>query len=102
MLTGYEIHMGRTVRNADAVPFLTITQRSEQPCDEDDGCVSADGRIWGCYLHGLFDNPGLRRSWLRTLGWNGSQDMATIDPYDRLADAVEAELDDVRLAEILA
>ncbi len=100
-LTGYEIHMGRTERTMGALPLLTITQRGTQRCDEDDGCVSRDGRIWGCYLHGLFDNPGFRRSWLRTLGWHGQPLAAPDDPYDRLADVVEASLDAKRLSEIL-
>lgn len=93
VLTGYEIHMGRTERHVGGKPLLTITQRSGQPCHEDDGCVSTDGRVWGCYLHGLFDNTELRRSWLRMLGWQREQVSALVDPYDRLADVVEASLD---------
>jgi len=101
VLTGYEIHMGRTERRAGGQPVLTITQRGGQPCHEDDGCVSDDGRIWGCYLHGLFDNPSLRRSWLRTLGWTSREATAPTDPYDRLADVVESSLDRDQLTRLL-
>ncbi len=92
-LRGYEIHMGRTERAAGGTPLLTITRRGGQPCHEEDGCVSADERIWGCYLHGLFENLSLRRSWLRSLGWQREQVLAPVDPYDRLADVVESSLD---------
>jgi adenosylcobyric acid synthase len=61
---GYEIHMGRT-RSANA--WLEITARNGQPCQADDGCIRADGRVWGCYLHGLFANAALRRAWLASL-----------------------------------
>ena len=25
--------------------------------------------IWGTYIHGIFDEPELRRAWLESLGW---------------------------------
>jgi len=62
---GYEIHMGRT-RGGE--PWLEITVRSGTPVRLGDGAVSEDGRIWGCYLHGLFENAVLRQAWLASLG----------------------------------
>jgi adenosylcobyric acid synthase len=100
-LDGYEIHMGRTERDAAARPAVTITRRGAHPDTRDDGCVSADGQIWGCYLHGLFANDAFRRAWLRTLGWQEVVDEPSFDPYDRLADALETHLDRERLAELL-
>ena len=26
--------------------------------------MSADGFVWGTYIHGVFDQPGFRRAWL--------------------------------------
>jgi adenosylcobyric acid synthase len=71
-----------------------------------DGAASDDGRVWGCYLHGLFANAGLRRAWLDSLrrepvrhepGTGASLDEA----LDRLADAVGAALDVKRLEAIV-
>jgi adenosylcobyric acid synthase len=100
---GYEIHMGRT-QSDDS--WLEITMRNGQPCQALDGCVSTDGRIWGCYLHGLFANAPLRRAWLDSLPPRGAfapaDAPALLDSaLDRLADAVEAELDLKQLEKIL-
>jgi adenosylcobyric acid synthase len=101
---GYEIHVGRT-RSDDS--WLEITTRNGQLCQAPDGCISADGRIWGCYLHGLFANAPLRRAWLDSLpagGGPAAADDATLldSALERLADAVEADLDMKRLETILA
>jgi adenosylcobyric acid synthase len=99
---GYEIHMGRTTILDSLAPLATITRRGDVPCAEPDGCRSADGRVWGCYIHGIFANDTFRRGWLRTLGWQGQGAAPSADPYDRLADHVEAHLDPRHLDELLA
>jgi adenosylcobyric acid synthase len=96
---GYEIHMGQTT---GARPWLEITRRSGAAVALGDGAVAAQGRVWGCYLHGLFANEALRHAWLATLGWQetagaqapGAELQAALD---RLADQVEASLDMSRL-----
>lgn len=60
-LTGYEIHMGRTKLGADARPAFVINTRSGCQVHVMDGAQSADGNIWGTYIHGIFDNDTLRR-----------------------------------------
>ncbi len=100
---GYEIHMGRTHSNG---PWLEITIRNGQSCHAADGCISTDGRVWGCYLHGLFANTPLRRAWLASLqpgGGSSAPDASTSldDALDRLADAVEDALDIKQLESIL-
>jgi adenosylcobyric acid synthase len=100
-LAGYEIHMGQTVQTSDAQPVATIISRGAQPMKHDDGCVSSNGRVWGCYLHGLFNNEAFRQAWLRTLGWQDSVLPRSWDPYNRLADVVEAHLDQEQLTELL-
>ena len=105
-VAGYEIHMGRSRRVDDAHPLFRLTQRSGQPADSLDGAVDAAGRVWGTYLHGLFDNADFRRSWLRSLGWlspDQEVDVTAIRQaaYDRLAAAVRSSLDMGRLREIV-
>jgi adenosylcobyric acid synthase len=100
---GYEIHMGRTCSESS---WLEITTRNGQPCQADDGCVRADGRVWGCYLHGLFANAPLRRAWLASLppgSGTATKDAPTSldEALDCLADAVEAALDMKQLESIL-
>jgi adenosylcobyric acid synthase len=101
-IQGYEIHMGRTAVPDDALPIATITRRGSVPCAELDGCQSADGRVWGCYIHGIFANQRFRRSWLRTLGWRDQGTAPPPDPYDRLADHVTANLDSQHLDGLFA
>jgi adenosylcobyric acid synthase len=102
-LHGYEIHAGRT---NGAPPAFHIT-REDTGETVADGAVSEDGRVFGTCLHGLFANDGLRRAWLRALGWAGEGD-ASVDAsalqeaaFDRLADAVEAALDMEKLDAII-
>ena len=100
-ITGYEIHMGRTT---GASHWLTIDERSQQSVSVADGSISADGKIWGCYLHGLFANNDLRRAWLYSLGWERGDDSGLINlnaEFDKLADAVEAALDMQMLEKII-
>jgi len=101
-ITAYEIHMGRTAATADMPALARITRRSGAPADLPDGCTADGGRVWGCYLHGIFANDAFRRGWLRSLGWQPTDIAPTVDPYDRLADVVEAHLDAERLAALLA
>ncbi|ABY35766.1 MAG TPA: cobyric acid synthase CobQ [Chloroflexus aurantiacus] len=92
-LQGYEIHMGQSYRRGEAPAFLRIIQRGNTPTSADDGCISSDGRVWGCYLHGIFANDTFRRGWLRRLGWQPpTTPVARADPFDRLADHVAAAL----------
>lgn len=106
---GYEIHMGRT---QSANTWLEILERNAQPVRLPDGATSPDGRIWGCYLHGLFANPQLRHAWLTSLGWCNATARLPASPasgalpaidnaFDRLADALEAALDMSLLEKII-
>lgn len=103
-LTGYEIHMGHTQSRGPS-PWLLITRRGDRAVAVADGAVSPDGRIWGCYLHGLFANAALRRAWLRALGWWVSPAPSSVGALDReldrLADAVGAAINMELLERIL-
>jgi len=91
---GYEIHMGRTDSQN---PWLEISKRSGQSVQVPDGAASDDGRVWGCYVHGLFANQNLRRAWLKDLGWDEEKASQNENPFaaslTRLADTLESTLD---------
>ena len=64
---GYEIHLGCTQGNPGPQPLFRITHRHGIAAEGYDGAASPDGRVWGTYLHGLFDNDEFRRWWLQRL-----------------------------------
>ena len=96
---GYEIHMGRTVLGPGVTPLFD--RRSDRGAgNESEGAVSGDGRIWGTYIHGLFDRPLFRRAFLNRLrarkGWPplaSSPDNSLDAQLDQLADHVSAAID---------
>jgi len=59
-ITGYEMHMGRTAGAGTENPFTTIDGRPY-------GAISENGKIYGCYLHGLFTADGFRHKFLNRL-----------------------------------
>jgi adenosylcobyric acid synthase len=65
VVSGYEIHIGRTIYQAGAIPFATLSSDVRSAGDHNDGCMSADTRFFGTYLHGLFDDDGFRHQFLR-------------------------------------
>jgi adenosylcobyric acid synthase len=95
---GYEMHVG-TTEGADAAhPMLELDGRP-------DGAISQNGRVMGCYLHGLFAADGYRRALLRRLvGGNvalGPDFEAELDiTLDALADHIAAHVDLDRIWEI--
>jgi adenosylcobyric acid synthase len=56
--SGYEIHIGETTYLAEALPFSVLADGKV------DGCVSADTRIFGTYLHGIFDDDSFRQMFI--------------------------------------
>jgi adenosylcobyric acid synthase len=66
---GYEIHMGETT--VKGAPFAAITERNGVQVAVADGCASVDGRAFGTYIHGIFDNDGFREALLEGLGAGG-------------------------------
>ena len=94
-IEGYEIHLGRTEGGDCARPFLRLAERP-------DGAVSADGRVQGTYLHGLFAGDAFRRAWLAQFGVAASLAYeATVErALDELADHLGAHLDVDRMLAI--
>ena len=70
-----------------------------------DGALSDDGQVLATYCHGLFDSPPALAALLTWAGYRPNQDFDPIrrreQDIDRLADAVERNLDLRRLAEWL-
>lgn len=92
---GYEMHLGVTSGPGLARPMLDLGDRP-------DGAVSADGRVAGCYLHGIFASDPFRRAFLARLGIEGgavAYDALIETVLDGLADHLEQHLD---LAALLA
>jgi adenosylcobyric acid synthase len=85
---GYEIHLGRTDGPDCARPLVTIDGRP-------DGATSADGRIQGTYVHGLFTSDPFRRAWLREFGAVSelAYENRVEQALDALADHLETHLD---------
>jgi adenosylcobyric acid synthase len=92
---GYEIHAGRSEVRGPALLELEASGEAEASSD---GCWARGGRVFGSYLHGLFDLPFFRRAWLASLGQDAAGPARALsearqEALDRLADSVSAALD---------
>jgi adenosylcobyric acid synthase len=88
-VSGYEMHLGAAAGPGLARPLLCLGGQLE-------GCVSADGRVAGTYLHGLFAEDGFRRAFLAGLGGVSGEvgHQARVEAtLDALADHLERSLD---------
>jgi adenosylcobyric acid synthase len=64
-LSGYEIHIGETRYLEGAKPFAKLRAASSGKNQEFlDGCSVTDGRVFGSYLHGIFDDDNFRQAFL--------------------------------------
>jgi adenosylcobyric acid synthase len=106
-LSGYEIHMGKTDYTDTPRPFARIFRRGDGDVDVLDGCVSADGRVFGTYLHGIFDNARFRDSYLNGIRSEKGMPLQreetrppVADPFDLLSGHMEQHLDMAKLLEI--
>lgn len=97
----YEIHAGDTTGPDTMRPFSNIADGDV--LGRNDGAVSANGRISGTYLHGLFANDAYRRAFLQSFGISAGQIdyLAAVDAaLDALAHELEACVDIDALFEI--
>ena len=93
---GYEIHIGQTEGPDTQRAWLEIEGRSE-------GAASQDGRVRGCYIHGLFASDAFRAGYLATLGAQSQlQDFESSveGALDALADHLRAHMDVDKLLEL--
>jgi adenosylcobyric acid synthase len=77
---GYEIHIGRTLGPDTKRPFLHTPAGPQ-------GAMSANGRIAGCYVHGLFQLGPARGAILQSLG--------AASTFTNHGTLVETALDDI-------
>ncbi len=95
---GYEIHSGVSEGSALLRPMLQLGERNE-------GAISDDGQVMGCYLHGLFDRAEACNGILQWAGLRGERAVDYDDhrqkDLDRLADLIEEHLDTERLLSVL-
>lgn len=103
-LLGYEIHMGATSNLGEAVPVIDLED------GRTDAYMTKDGRIWGSYLHGIFDNEelvfGLVHDIMKEKGIHPSGKHLSVAEYkeaqyNKLADLIRDHLDMERIYRIL-
>lgn len=63
-ISGYEIHIGQTIYQTGAMRFAALSSDSESIGASNDGCISTDSRVFGTYLHGIFDDDGFRHQFV--------------------------------------
>jgi adenosylcobyric acid synthase len=107
VLSGYEIHMGKTTHLGTPRPFARIFRRGETAVSVEDGTVSDTGRVFGTYLHGIFENPRFTEIYLNRIRHEkampqrfGSHNIPAPDPFDLLAGHLEQHLDIPQLLRI--
>jgi adenosylcobyric acid synthase len=83
--SGYEMHMGVTEGNDRVRPFARLADGSPE------GAISADGRVIGTYVHGLFADDRQRAAWLARFA-AGPVNVAYDDQIERTLDALAAHL----------
>ncbi|MBP3893984.1 MAG: cobyric acid synthase [Atopobiaceae bacterium] len=103
---GYEIHMGRTVRSGGR-PLMRLAQPDGTYVE--DGCQR--GNVYGCYLHGLFDQATVIERIVRDLLTARGLDASVVQAIDMaeyrqqqlnlLADGVRSSLDMERIYKII-
>ncbi|MDP6951844.1 MAG: cobyric acid synthase CobQ, partial [Alphaproteobacteria bacterium] len=82
---GYHMHVG--VSGVDAAPMLKLDSGP-------DGAVSADGRVRGCYLHGLFATDSFRHAFLDSLKRREASGVAYEAAVDETLDALAAHMEE--------
>ncbi|MBW6463793.1 MAG: cobyric acid synthase [Firmicutes bacterium] len=106
-LTGYEIHMGKTVFHKAGHPVYV------QSTGQWEGAVNSEGNVFGTYMHGIFDNLAWTGKLLNTLRRRRglSEKNETLPAhyreykekeYDKLAGVVRESLDIEQVYKIIA
>ena len=88
-LEGYEIHLGKTTG-------VDCTRAPVEIDGRPDGAMSADGKVMGTYLHGLFGSDAYRAALLKSFGiegGGGNYRRSVDDALDEIAAELQSALD---------
>lgn len=108
-LRGYEIHMGESFYVNGSRPLFEVTRQGKFTTTVYDGAAAREGRIWGTYMHGIFDNDDFRFAFLEemrnekgmaSIGSSKSHEAAKEEGFKKLAALVRENLDMKKLYEI--
>lgn len=110
-ISGYEIHMGVTTLGEKAKPFTEITNQLNETVSIFEGAISDDGKVFGSYIHGIFDDIEFTRAFLNKLRKDKGLDeigskVQSFDEfketeYNKLADVVRQHVDMEKVYEIV-
>ena len=94
---GFEMHIGRTTGTDTVRPMLDLDGRP-------DGAISADGKVMGTYLHGIFADDAFRHDFLNRLRARADSGVAYEAQVERvldeLADHLERHVDLERILDL--
>jgi len=85
-IEGYHMHLGDCEGDALKRPFLQLMSGP-------DGIVSADARITGCYLHGLFSSDDFRKNFLEKLSPQNREILQFENQVEQTLDALANHLE---------
>jgi adenosylcobyric acid synthase len=103
---GYEIHNGQTL-SPEMKPAFEVLETPKGQAGYFDGSISADGQVFGTYMHGLWHNAAFTLAFLERLREiRGLEAVITQardkeGQYDRLADIVRQNLDIKKVYQIV-
>ena len=110
-ISGYEIHMGRSELQSGTRPVFILDKPAAAEPGIWDGAGANQGMVFGTYLHGLFENDGIRWSlinWLRERrGWAPLERKTSYletreHHYNLLADIVRKNINMSKIYQLLA
>lgn len=111
-ISGYEIHMGKTILNEDAKPFLVIDKKLGESVNIIDGAVNNKNNVYGTYIHGIFDSVEFSRNFINKIRKEkGLDDFSKDDikvysdfkneEYNKLANLLKKNLDIEKIKDII-
>ena len=98
---GYEIHMGKSRFSGD--PFFRVMERGGRRVNHLEGIANAEKKVFGTYIHGIFESDRFRSAFLEALGLESSRlsyRELKEKMLDDLADVMEKSLDLERMLEL--
>ncbi len=106
ILEGYEIHMGKNEYKEEKLIFENIEDGSL------DGLINENGKVFGTYIHGIFDNDLFRRAFLNFVRESKKLNPLPIqaslnykklkeDGFNKLATIIKENIDMKMLMEII-